>query len=145
MSVLSKRGPNWAASTSNWACDGPPGGPGCDPCGTTKEGDKFWSSWEHLACRGPNAYIDDLPIGSKGTDRVSNIHFVQRGVEGPDAAGIVDALCPLGTIGTEEGLPSAILEFDLTSSIKNAPEARISGPIPRKFADCFPRVHQMEW
>lgn len=68
------------------------------------------------------------------------------GVDGPDAASIVDALCPLGTIGVSEGLPSAILEFDLTSSQRNAePQRRISGAIPPKFATCFPRVHQMEW
>jgi hypothetical protein len=58
-------------------------------------------------------------------------------VEGPDAAGIVDALCALG---------ESVAEVDITSSIRNADaRSRIAGPLPPALKACFPRLHQCEW
>jgi hypothetical protein len=93
---LAKRGPHWAASVSNWECDpgAEKGGPGCDPCAPSAR-DEWWSEWEHITCRGPDSYLDDA-VGGAGDGRVTNLHFVQRGVEGPTAGPVVDLFCGLG-------------------------------------------------
>lgn len=119
--LMDKRGEGWRGNLANWTCPTPPAtsNGSCDPCGARQ----WWGNWPYVGCRGFSIRgLDELG----GNGYVTNLHFTNDELEGPDLP--IQQICDVGLI--------TIKELDIDGNFNATPP--MGGTIPEVYGRCFP-------